>query len=289
MIAEASVTTAQPSHEAKRAGERAVRHRTGKRLSRNRRLINWFFRKYEIPETVFMTVLALFYIVLTFADGQATSLLGSRDVQAIVYSIMAIFLCEFGVRIYAAPSRFVYFKHHLFDLLAVLPSLQFLRLFGLARLVVVLRLIRIVRVAMIARGLISANRALGSWHRLSQRNGLTTLLTLSFGFVWIAADLAYQFEHGINPQFSSYGESLWWAFSTMATLGYGTGPVTFLGRIVAAVLMILGIACFGLLTATVTTFFVHRTEDVREISNADLMRMMQRLDAKMASLERQLN
>ena len=48
--------------------------------------------------------------------------------------------------------------------------------------------------------------------------------------------------------------------ATMATLGYSTGPITFFGRMVAAVLMILGIACFGLITATATTFFLQRTE-----------------------------
>jgi voltage-gated potassium channel len=258
-------------------------------ISRRRRLINWFFKKYEIPETIFMAVLALVYVGLAFEDGKATALLGGRTVEAIVSVITAIFLVEFAIRCYAAKSRLHYFKHHFFDLLAVLPTLQFLRLLGLARLAVLLRLIRIVRVAMIARGLVSTNRALGSWHRLSKRNGLTTLLILAFGFLWIGADLVYQFENGVNPQFSSYGDSLWWAFTTMATLGDGANPITIGGRLVAGALMVLGIACFGLVTATATTFFVSRTKKVQEVSNSDLMRALDRLEAKVTSLEYEIN
>ena len=254
------------------------------RLSRNRRLINWFFKRYEVPETIFMAVLAMIYVIVAFLDGDGLRFLGPQRVDDIVYGITLIFLIEFAVRIYGAKSRFAYLKHHFFDLLAVLPTLQFLRILGLARLVIVFRLIRIVRVAMIARGLVSTNRALAKWHRLSQRNGLTTLLVLTFGFFWIGADLAYQFENGINPQFSSYGDSLWWAFSTLATLGYGTGPVTLAGRIVAAVLMVLGISVFGLVTATATTFFVHRTEKTHEVSNTDLMLALDRINARLSSL-----
>lgn len=254
-------------------------------MSRNRRLINWFFARYEVPETIFMAVLAVVYIVLTFLDGSVTRFLSAQTVDDIIYGITLIFLIEFAVRIYGAKSRFSYLKHHFFDLLAVIPTLQFLRIFGLARLVVVFRVIRIVRVAMIARGLVSTNLALGRWHRVSQRNGLTTLLVVTFGFFWIGADLAYQFENGVNSQFSSYGDSLWWAFSTLATLGYGNGPITLAGRMVAAVLMVLGISCFGLVTATATTFFLHRTDRTQDVSNADLMRVLNRLDGRLASLE----
>lgn len=254
-------------------------------LSRHRRLINLFFKKYEVAETIVMAVLAVVYILLTFLDGTVTRFLGPQRVDDIIYGITLIFLIEFGVRIYAAKSRFAYLKGHFCDLLAVIPTLQFLRVFGLARLVVVFRLIRIVRVAMIARGLISTNRALGRWHRLSQRSGLTTLLVVTFGFFWIGADLAYQLENGVNREFSSYGDSLWWAFSTLATLGYGNGPVTFGGRMVAAVLMVLGISCFGLVTATATTFFVRRNDTTRDVSNADLMRALDRINGRLGSLE----
>ncbi len=257
-----------------------------KRVSPGRRAINTFFETYEIPETLVMAALSLVYVVLTLLDGEATQFLGEDRIQLIVYLITAVFIAEFAIRSYAAESRFGYARKHAFDLLAVLPTLQFLRLLGLARLVVLLRLLRLVRVGVIAHGLINANRGLAKWKRLSHRNGLTSLFILSFGFLWIGADLAYQFEHGVNRQFASFADALWWAFSTMATLGYGTGPVTFMGRMVAGVLMVLGIACFGLVTATATTFFLQRTEKVREYSNADLMEAIRGIERRLSALER---
>ena len=266
---------------------RTTKHsRRPNRLGPSRRAINTFFETYEVSETLAMAALSLGYVVLTFLDGEATQFLGENRIQLVVYLITAVFIAEFAIRLYAAESRFGYARKHAFDLLAVLPTLQFLRLLGLARLVVLLRLLRLVRVGVIAHGLINANRGLAKWKRLSHRNGLTSLFMLSFGFLWIGADLAYQFEHGFNPQFASFADALWWAFSTMATLGYGTGPVTFMGRMVAGVLMVLGIASFGLVTATATTYFVQRTEKVREYSNADLMEAIRGIERRLSELER---
>ena len=262
------------------------RPRRPKPLSPSRRAINTFFETYEVPETLTMAALSLVYVVLTFLDGEATQFLGENRIHLVVYLITAVFIAEFATRLFAAESRFAYARKHAFDLLAVLPTLQFLRLLGLARLVVLLRLLRLVRVGVIAHGLINANRGLAKWKRLSHRNGLTSLFMLSFGFLWIGADLAYQFEHGVNPQFASFADAVWWAFSTMATLGYGTGPVTFMGRMVAGVLMVLGIACFGLVTATATTFFVERTEKAKEYSNADLMDAIRGIERRLSALER---
>ena len=71
----------------------------------------------------------------------------------------------------------------------------------------------------------------------------------------------------------------------MATLGYGNGPITVPGRVVAGLLMIVGIACFGLVTATVTTFIMQRTEGVHEVTTADLMSELKKTQAHLARLQ----
>ncbi|TMD86348.1 MAG: two pore domain potassium channel family protein, partial [Chloroflexi bacterium] len=148
--------------------------------------------------------------------------------------------------------------------------------------------LRIVRLGLVARSLIDANRAAVRLHWIGRRNGVQTLLLTAFGLVWIGAGLTYEFEHGVNPDFANFGDSAWWAFTTMATLGHGNGPATVPGRVVAAFLMILGIACFGLVTATVTTFVMQRTEGVHEYSTADLMDAMKEMQTRMSRLEDKL-
>jgi len=52
--------------------------------------------------------------------------------------------------------------------------------------------------------------------------------------------------------------------------------------------MILGIACFGLITATVTTFIMQRTEEGHAVTTTDLMATLKDLQARMSRLEEQL-
>ena len=61
--------------------------------------------------------------------------------------------------------------------------------------------------------------------------------------------------HGAN--ITTFGDALWWAMTTVTTVGYGDQfPVTTTGRIVAAALMLVGISLLGLITATVAASFV---------------------------------
>ena len=250
--------------------------------------INWFFHHYDVPWTLFMAALALVYVGLGLEEERSSPLISLPAVEVILNVITAIFITEFVVRIYGAPSRWRYLRRHWIDILAVLPSLRYLRLLGLARLAILLRLLRIVRLGLIARSLIDANRAAGRLQLIGRRNGVPTILLAAFGLVWIGAGLTYEFEHGVNPDFANFGDSVWWAFTTMATLGHGNGPATVPGRVVAAFLMILGIACFGLITATVTTFIVQRTENVHGYSTTDLMDAMKEIQTRMSRLEEQL-
>jgi voltage-gated potassium channel len=250
--------------------------------------INLFFHRYDLPATIIMATLALLYVGLGLAEDQRTSLLSQAVADTLLNVITAIFATEFIVRLYGARSRLDYLKHHWIDILAVLPSLRFLRLLGLARLALVLRLLRIVRLGLIAHSLIEANRAAGQVRWIGKQSGVHTLLLVAFGFVWVGAGLAYEFEHGVNPQFATLGDSVWWAFSTMATLGYLSGPITIPGRVVAALLMVVGIACLGLVTGTVTNFIRHRTERVQEYSSGDLMQAIKEMQQRMSALENKI-
>ena len=56
--------------------------------------------------------------------------------------------------------------------------------------------------------------------------------------------------------------ALWWAFVTTTTVGYGDiSPTTGLGKVVACVLMIVGIGFIGSLTSTITSFFLGNSNE----------------------------
>jgi voltage-gated potassium channel len=67
---------------------------------------------------------------------------------------------------------------------------------------------------------------------------------------------------------TTYPRALWWSVETATTVGYGDFfPVTAWGRVVAAVLMLVGIATFSLVTAALATWLVSSAaRDVRRLA-----------------------
>jgi voltage-gated potassium channel len=85
--------------------------------------------------------------------------------------------------------------------------------------------------------------------------------------VWLAVLFITSFslyvaENGVNAAVETPLDAIWWGITTMTTVGYGdVVPVTFPGRVAAAILMLLGIALFGVITATVTGLLVITEEE----------------------------
>ncbi|MEU3829728.1 two pore domain potassium channel family protein [Streptomyces sp. SID486] len=84
---------------------------------------------------------------------------------------------------------------------------------------------------------------------------------LSAVLVGFAGALAvYQQERGApHATIRTFGDSVWWACSTLATVGYGdVAPVTFWGRTIAVVLMICGLGLLGAVTGSFSTLLLQR-------------------------------
>ncbi len=75
--------------------------------------------------------------------------------------------------------------------------------------------------------------------------------------------LVTEFERGVaNSNIDTLPDGVWWAVTTVSTVGYGDHfPVTAAGRGVATVLMILGIGLFGVLAASLASFFVEQRQE----------------------------
>ena len=75
----------------------------------------------------------------------------------------------------------------------------------------------------------------------------------------------------------SFGDAIWWALTTVTTVGYGDHfPVTARGRLVAAGLMIGGTALLGVVTATFASWSIDRVSEVEEESRAATQRDLRR-------------
>ncbi len=183
----------------------------------------------------------------------------AAGVDAADWLIWALFVVEYSVRLYLVPDRPHFVKTHVLDLLVIaIPVLRPLRLLRAAR---ALRLFRVVPV--LGRGLRDARSIMG-------RRGLQFTLLFAVLIVFAAAGAETAFEaNAKGATVHSFGDALWWAVSTITTVGYGDKfPVTGAGRGVAVVLMLTGIAVFGAVTASIAAFFVEtqRPDGLEEIT-----------------------
>jgi len=105
----------------------------------------------------------------------------------------------------------------------------------------------------------------------------------SVAFMAVASAVIIRiFDH---QDFPSLGLALWWAVSTVTTVGYGdVVPVQPFGRAVASVLMIVGFASLSLLTGIVASLLVSKrfetgpTAELNEIEKrlAEIERLLHR-------------
>jgi voltage-gated potassium channel len=97
---------------------------------------------------------------------------------------------------------------------------------------------------------------------LVQESGpLLSVLVIFLMVLFLASVAVYFLERDVQPAtFGSVPATLWWAVVTLTTVGYGDAvPITALGRIVAAMVMICGLGVFGLWTGILATGFAAET------------------------------
>ena len=93
-------------------------------------------------------------------------------------------------------------------------------------------------------------------------------------------------RHAPGANIRSGGDALWWALTTVTTVGYGdTYPVTTEGRIIAAGLMFVGIALFGSISAIVTSKLI-LPKETRD--HEELRREIRSLHAEIRELREQM-
>ncbi len=203
-----------------------------------------------------VTVVILSTLPAARAEPYATIFL------ALEWAFTALFTAEYLVRLAVVrkPWKYATSFFGIIDLLAILPAFIGLIIPGGERLLVVrtLRLLRIFRVFKLARYLTEAHalrRAL-----IESRHKIAIFLTTVLIVVLIASALMHIVEGNAgNKAFDSMPSAMYWAIITMTTVGYGDiTPVTAVGRIVTAALVLVGYSLIiiptGIISAEMSGF-----------------------------------
>jgi voltage-gated potassium channel len=127
-----------------------------------------------------------------------------------------------------------------------------------------------------------------------RHHSLSRVLIAAMATLLLGAWMVLLFEENAKgANIHSYPDALWWAIVTVTTVGYGDRyPVTEGGRVVAAVLMLVGIGLIGVLTATVASVFIKEHTDANKAelkkSHADLGQQLAVISDRLADVERRL-
>jgi voltage-gated potassium channel len=147
----------------------------------------------------------------------------------------------------------------LIDLVAILPFyLPFARMD--LRSMRVVRVMRIFRLAKLGR----YSESLQTLQRVfkAKKEQLADTVFILLVLLVMASSLMYFAENHVQPdKFSSIPAAMWWAVSTLTTVGYGdVYPFTTAGKIIASVIAVLGIGMFALPTGILGAGFVEERE-----------------------------
>lgn len=225
-------------------------------------------RRTEWPLTATALVFLAAYAIPIVRPGEPAGV--ARGCEIVVVTTWAMFGLDYAARLALSDDRWLFVRRNLLDLAVLaLPVMRPLRL---------LRLVTLLSVV---------NR--NSSRQL--RGRVVSYVISGAGLLVLCGALAItDAEHGApNANIRDIGDGLWWAISTMSTVGYGDRyPVTAIGRCVAAALMLAGIAFLGVVTATLASWLVERVAEANEPERAATQAQVEALTQEIRSLRESL-
>jgi voltage-gated potassium channel len=192
-----------------------------------------------------LTLLAVLFLVVFSIPAFVIDL--SENAQSSIELVQWIcwlaFALDLFIGLLTSKNKKDYLLKHPLELLSVL--LPFLR---------PLRLMRVISFG----GLALQKIALGKQFAITVKVALTAVFVSYIAAVQIT--ISERNVEGSNIK--SFSDGLWWAVTTVTTVGYGDRfPTTTEGRILAVMLMLVGISLVGVITASVASWFVRLSQE----------------------------
>ncbi len=222
-------------------------------------LIEWYLREKNIYSEIF---------------GQVTD-----------WVIWLFFVFETVLLTSLVENKFRYLRNNWMNLFIICAGLPLL--WGGGTYAVVLRSLRLLLIFPLLLNVTVTVR------KVLARNYLGSVLLVALAFTLMSGLLIA----GIDPSIENVWQGIWWAWVTVATVGYGDiVPQSAAGKVFGAVVILFGVGFFSLLTASFSAYFVSRgeieieEEEIEEISQLkDIERRIDAMEKTLQRIEQRLN
>lgn len=208
-----------------------------------------------------------FIIILIIVDTFLLTLItfyptDPKIFYSIVYfdlAVCIVLFMEFIYNIRKENDKKRYIKEHWYDIIAMIPidflSVTFLyplRLFRLARIIRVVRVLRVLSLGA---------KSIKLFFKFLDETHLNMSLGILIFTIFSGSIIFFLIEGGVNNKVQSLYDAFWYVMPTIATVGsVDIIPVTPGGKFLSIFLMIMGLLLFGMLTASIASWYVEMKE-----------------------------
>lgn len=211
---------------------------------------------------LFMMILILCSIV-PLACRTEVPLLTVLDKICVSFFILDYLLrwmtADYALPKYAPWKAFVIYPFTGFaiiDLLSIIPSFNIgskaLKVFRIARLLKILRVFKFIRYSRNVRLLLKVLR--------KEKSILLTVMMIAIAYIFITALIMFNIEE--SDMFTDFFDALYWATTTLTTVGYGDiYPTSDIGRLISMISSLMGVAIIALPSGVITASYL---DELRE-------------------------
>jgi len=193
----------------------------------------------------------------------------NKEISLIVdFAFIIVLAVDFFFRYREAQLKKQFLKDNWLELFSFIPFIKPFRLF---------RVFRIIRKSRV-------KDFFNTVHQMLRHNSIYYVILIVILLAVVGGGFLFRLENDIT----SLQDGIWFSFVTMTTVGYGDyTPSTTQGRMIAIIMMIIGIGFLGVLTGSIASFFTTRARkkfskkdilDISDLSNDEKSQLISYLD-----------
>lgn len=178
-------------------------------------------------------------------QGDSLKIIGMIDTI-----IWFIFCFDYFIRLSISKDKKKFILENKIDLISIIPFNSMFKALRVLKITRLFKLIKLAKITKLVKLAVLFSKFKSKINKLMKTNNFNYIVYLTLVTVILGA-IAISLAEKMNCS-----DALWWSFVTATTVGYGDiSPASTLGRITAAILMLVGIGFIGMITGTIATFF----------------------------------